>query len=239
MKPISNIFKKLEQFAAAAVLLLFVFGGLATAQQDYSSANDSNIVRDQFFAPADYQRPEPAPAEPFMEAIEQAEKMADQQAEQAPAWLSNIQSQASNLDLPRVFGSLAIVLAGYFVFVWLSRQMTGSFGDGGLPREVVEVLGQTPFGTKKNLQLVRLGSKLLLLINSTDGTQAIGEITDPHEVEYLIGLCGGKRTSRSALAIRKAADSIPNAGPANDLKRILTQLQQPTGTQKTNAVFEA
>ena len=82
-----------------------------------------------------------------------------------------------NFDVARMIGSLALVLGGYFGLVWVSRHFGG--GKGKVPKEVLEVLGQTPFGPKKHLQIVRLGSKLLLLINGPEGIHPIGEITDP------------------------------------------------------------
>ena len=225
-----------------AIPLCFILNGISAAQQNntFATTDDDNVIRDNFFAEADYQQPDYNAPEPVLNALSEVEAaIPGELPVNPPAWLQDIKSQAATLDLPKVFGSLALVLGGYFVFVWLSRQLSGGYGDGGLPQEVVEVLGQTPFGAKKNLQLVRLGSKLLLLINSPEGTQSIGEITDPHEVEYLIGVCGGKRPSRNNIASRKPAGSIPNTNPANELKRILTQLQQPAGGIKTSSVFEA
>ncbi len=108
---------------------------------------------------------------------------------------SRIQETFASVNLQKIFGSLAIVLGAYFGLVWVTRRLNGG-RVGGLPREVVEVLGNAPFGPKKNLQLVRLGSKLLLLLHSPDGTTTIGEINDRSEVEYLSGVCTGKPARR-------------------------------------------
>ncbi len=137
-----------------------------------------------------------------------------------------------------MLGSLAIVVGGYLGFVWLTRKL-GTGGSQGLPQEVVEVLGQSPFGPKKSLQLVWLGSKLLLLMNNQDGSQTIGEITDPHEVEYLVLLCAGRKANRSAIAIRTAASATTNTGPNSDLKKILRQLERVTDGAGNGSVFEA
>ncbi len=125
-------------------------------------------------------------------------------------WQDKFGSYFQNFDVGRMLGSLALVLGGYFSLVWVSRH----FGENGkVPSEVLEILGQTPFGPKKQLQIVRLGSKLLLLINSPDGTHPIGEITDPEEVEHLASLCQGRKTASAAnvLRIAKAATSPPTA----------------------------
>ncbi len=154
------------------------------------------------------------------------------------SWTSQLQQRFEGVDVTRVLGSLAIVVGGYLGFVWLTRKL-GTGGSQGLPQEVVEVLGQSPFGPKKSLQLVRLGSKLLLLMNNSDGTQTVGEITDPHEVEYLVSLCGGRKANRSAIAIRKASTANTNTGPNTDLKKILRQLERATDGPGNGSVFEA
>ncbi|MEM9411335.1 MAG: flagellar biosynthetic protein FliO [Planctomycetota bacterium] len=153
------------------------------------------------------------------------------------SWLGYVKRQSQKLDLVKVISSLAIVLGGYFGFVWLVRSMNPN-ATQGLPQEVVEVLGQSTFGPRKMLQLVRLGSKLLLLMHHNDGIQTIGEITDPHEVEYLVSLCGGKKVNQSAIAIRKASTSTTNKTGSADLNHVLQQLQR-SAENKSGAVFDA
>ena len=236
MNPFQAYFKSISFFVVTALLPLSGPGSNLLCAQ--SSSQHQPVIRDEFIQRADFQQQETSIPDPATSINDFAKETSNfSSTSKKPNWMSELKSQATAMDIPKVLGSLAIVLGGYFVFVWLTRQISGT-GDGGLPREVVEVLGQTSFGPKKTLQLVRLGSKLLLLINSPDGTQSIGEITDPHEVEYLIGLCGGKR-SRSAIAIRKASNTNRNNTSGNDLKRILMQLQQSTEPNQTNSVFEA
>ena len=175
-------------------------------------------------------------------------------SEKADSIISGLKSQFGDLDIPRVFGSLAIVLGGYFVLVWLTRRF-GSNGNGHLPNEVVEVLGQTPFKPGSNLQLVRLGSKLLLLMNSAEGTHTIGEISDPEEVALLCAKCGvSNRPSRTQATAATVANSpapvsnnlpnhspiqAPSLAPNTDLRQILRQLQQVAEGGNRSSVFEA
>ncbi len=166
-----------------------------------------------------------------------------------------IKSLTGATDVSKMLGSLALVLGLYFGFVWVMRKIYPE-GNRGLPAEVIEVMGQVPFGPKRNLQLVRLGSKLLLLMNSPDGTQPIGEITDPTEVEYLASLCPGNRkknrkhspTESHFTALQQAAKSLVNAStppqpapatPVNNsnLANILRTLEQ--AAKPNTAVFEA
>ena len=123
--------------------------------------------------------------------------------------MSNLGSMFGSSDISRMLGSLALVLGLYFSFVWVMRKINPG-GNRGLPSEVIEVLGQLPFGPRRDLQLVRLGSKLLLLMNSPEGTQPIGEITDPEEVEYLASLCPGKKKTNitAVAAIEQAAKRL-------------------------------
>jgi flagellar biogenesis protein FliO len=156
---------------------------------------------------------------------------------QRPNLLDGIKARAQGIQFGNVIGSLAIVLGGYFGFVWLTRKISPG-SNSGLPNEVVEILGQTSFGPRKSLQLVRLGSKLLLLVNSPDGTHSVGEITDPHEVEYLASVCSGQSSGRGPIAIRKASSAGPHPGSRSDLKRVLQQLQG-SGDGNRPSIFEA
>ena len=166
-------------------------------------------------------------------------------------WLDKIKSFIGSSNIGKMLGSLALVLGLYFAFVWVMRKSNFG-GNSGLPPEIVEVMGQVPFGARRSLQLVRLGSKMLLLLNSPEGTQPLGEITDPVEVEHLASLVQGKRRSRSrqpaAAAVQQAAAQLTgntaqptgNVGATNlnEVVRILQQAAQPQ-QQLGRAVFEA
>ena len=71
------------------------------------------------------------------------------------------------------------------------RRFSQNGARTGLPSEVLEVIGQTSFGPRRTLQLVRLGNKLLLILNSPEGTHPIGEVTDAEEVEHITRVCSG------------------------------------------------
>ncbi|MEL7497291.1 MAG: flagellar biosynthetic protein FliO [Planctomycetota bacterium] len=111
-------------------------------------------------------------------------------------------------DIGRMLGSLALVLGGYFGFVWLLRTVQGQRGK--VPVEVLELLGTVPLSPRKQLQIVRLGSKLLLIVDSDDGTHPIGEISDPEEVEYLASLCPGRKKTNVGITqrVRSATEQL-------------------------------
>ncbi len=156
------------------------------------------------------------------------------------------QGGAGGLNISKMLGSLALVLGGYFGFVWLMRKISPA-SNSQLPVEVVQILGRTAFGSRQNLQLVRLGSKLVLLLNGPEGTHPIGEITDPAEVQHLISLCAPKRHVRPTFFSRMStpehrqtesprADVDPSV--SSGLANVLRSLEQ-VAKQQGRSVFEA
>ena len=95
---------------------------------------------------------------------------------------------SSGRALATTIGSLTFVLAVFFALVWLTRRNMYRAG-GILPSEVIEVLGRVPFAGKQQLQLIRLGQKLILVSISTVGTTTLTEVSDLDEVNRLSGLC--------------------------------------------------
>ncbi|HUG67079.1 MAG TPA: flagellar biosynthetic protein FliO [Pirellulaceae bacterium] len=87
-----------------------------------------------------------------------------------------------------VVGSLSVVLAAFFVLVWLSRK-TAPKGLAPLPGEVFESLGRAPLTARQQMQLIRLGNKLVLLSVTSTGAETLTEITDVDEVNRLAALC--------------------------------------------------
>lgn len=167
---------------------------------------------------------------------------------QNSSWTEKIGAMFGSSETGKMLGSLALVLGLYFAFVWVMRKINPG-GDRGLPPEVVSVMGQVAFGPRRNLQLVRLGSKLLLLMNSPEGTQPIGEITDALEVEYLTSLCPGKTQNNGSvgaihLAAKRLAESSPQRTDAPQQTPSSTNLTQvirmlESAAKQGGAVFEA
>ena len=87
-----------------------------------------------------------------------------------------------------VVSSLAIVLGAFFVLIWISRK-TAPKGLGSLPVEVIESLGRSPLTSRQQMQLIRVGNKLILLSLTTNGANTLTEITDSDEVNRLCGIC--------------------------------------------------
>lgn len=148
----------------------------------------------------------------------------------ANGWLNTIKQKANSPDVRRMLGSLALVVGGYLALVVVLRKFGGG-GQRGIPAEVVSVLGNLPYGHKQNLRLVRLGSKLVLLLNGPEGTHPIGEITNPDEVDYLAALCQGKRAVRppTPMSVPRQAEANNSRGITEEsLTQVLRRLEQAT-----------
>ena len=150
-------------------------------------------------------------------------------------WFNTIKQKANSPDVQRMLGSLALVVGGYLALVVVLRKFGGG-GQKGIPAEVVSVLGNLPYGHKQNLRLVRLGSKLVLLLNGPEGTHPIGEITDPSEVEHLAALCQGKRTARPSAPLSNFRQAVQTAQPESGVRgitddrltQVINRLEQAT-----------
>ncbi|MDA1053695.1 MAG: flagellar biosynthetic protein FliO [Planctomycetota bacterium] len=101
-----------------------------------------------------------------------------------------------------VLGSLSVVLAAFFVLVWLSRK-TAPKGLAPLPGEVFESLGRAPLTARQQMQLIRLGNKLVLLSVTSTGAESLTEITDIDEVNRLAGLCQQGRSGSISETFRQ------------------------------------
>jgi flagellar biogenesis protein FliO len=85
---------------------------------------------------------------------------------------------------------LAIVVGAFLLFAWvLRRSGQGRVGRGMLPADAVSVLGRVPLSSKQVAQLLRVGNKLVLVALTPGGAETLTEVTDPVEVDRLMGLC--------------------------------------------------
>ncbi len=116
-----------------------------------------------------------------------------------------------------VVGSLAAVLGLFFLVAWIARRGLPSSATSRLPTEVVEVLGRAPLAGRQQMQLLRLGNKLILVCISASGVSTLGEVNDPVEVQRLAGMCRpGKAAGSNGVAknLRQSLRAI--TGEAGD-----------------------
>lgn len=91
--------------------------------------------------------------------------------------------------LVSIISSLLLVVGLFLGVAWCYRKTLGTTLAGGLPKQVVNVLGRTSISARQQMVLVRFGSKLLLVSVIQGEARTLGEITDPLEVDQLLGLC--------------------------------------------------
>jgi len=83
---------------------------------------------------------------------------------------------------------LAIVVGLFLVCAWLLRR-SGPKATTPLPSEAVAVLGRVPLAARNFAHLLQVGNKLVLVAITPEGVSPITEVTDPAEVQRLLGLC--------------------------------------------------
>jgi len=83
---------------------------------------------------------------------------------------------------------LAIVVGLFLVCMWLLRR-SGPKPTSPLPSEAVAVLGRIPLAARNFAHLLQVGNKLVLVAITPDGVAPITEVTDPVEVQRMLGVC--------------------------------------------------
>jgi flagellar biogenesis protein FliO len=101
--------------------------------------------------------------------------------------------RSADFGLPRsalytMLSALAIVVGMFLTCAWLLRRGAHT-AAAALPADVVSVLGRAPLAARQVAHLLRVGNKLVLVSLSPGGAETITEVTDPVEVDRLVGLC--------------------------------------------------
>lgn len=130
-----------------------------------------------------------------------------------------------------VLSSLAVVLGLFFLLVWFLRRVLPR-ASSSLPREVLEPLGRVPLNARQHMQLVRVGSKLLLLFVSPQGAETLTEITDPQEVERLVAICEQNQPGSISATFRQVLEQLGDEADSSPRRRGQPRRQRsgtPTG----------
>jgi flagellar biogenesis protein FliO len=90
-----------------------------------------------------------------------------------------------------VVSALAIVIGSFLLFAWAIRRNNRNTGTrrGSVPNDAVTVLGRVPLAARQFAELLRVGNKLVLVAATPNGPTALTEISDPAEVDRIVGLC--------------------------------------------------
>lgn len=169
---------------ASLVLLTMVVAGAARAQQTESQEPEAYGFIKALTAATNDAR---TSADQFLENALSAEAPQPTSGNRLSAWMASVNpSTRRSIAIGVLAGSLSLLA------LFLLRQ-SPSRRRGVLPEDVVSLLGQIPFGPGQKLQLVRLGSKLLLVTTTPAGSHTLGEISDPEEVMQIETLCRSGR----------------------------------------------
>jgi flagellar biogenesis protein FliO len=127
--------------------------------------------------------------------------------------------------------ALAVVLGVFFLCAALVRRGAKK-ANSRLPEEAVSVLGRVPLAARQFAELIRVGNKLVLVSVTPHGAEPLTEITDPAEIDRLVGLCRqgqkGSSTEEFDQIFRQLADeSAPGCFLGNEAPRIDSRLAAP------------
>lgn len=121
--------------------------------------------------------------------------------------------------------ALAIVVGLFLLCVWALRRSGGRKATTLLPEDAVCVLGRVPLAARQFAQLIHCGNKLVLLSVTPDGAETLTEITDPVEVDRMLGLCMQGKTSSSSAEFDEVFRKLATeAAPADFTDRSTAQL---------------
>lgn len=109
--------------------------------------------------------------------------------------------------LVSVAGSLLIVIAAFFLLAIVLRKVAPK-GNRPLPQEAFECLGRYFLTQKHQVQLLRVGSRIVLVSVMPDGVSTLSEITDPDEAVAVLGLCRRLDSNSATEMFRKTVASF-------------------------------
>ncbi len=87
-----------------------------------------------------------------------------------------------------VVWALAIVIGAFLLCAYL-LQRGARVAVPTLPAGAVSVLGRVPLAARQFADLLHVGNKLVLMTLSPSGAETLTEVTDPVEVDRIVGLC--------------------------------------------------
>ena len=102
---------------------------------------------------------------------------------------------------------LAIVLGLFLACMWLTRK-SGPKPTTLLPKDAVAVLGRVPLAARNFAQLLQVGNKIVLVAITPDGVTPLSEVTDPAEVQRLLGLCMRNRKHSTTAEFQHVLDKL-------------------------------
>lgn len=160
----------------------------------------------------------------------------------------NLQSSAASRRLAEfgvpmqsmytILSALTIVIGVFLLFTWVLRRGNRAMaGRGQLPADVVSVLGRVPLAARQFGELLRVGNKLVLVSLTPTGAETLTEVTDPAEVDRLVGLCQQNAPFSTTKAFEQVFQqmSTESAHPGFlGNETMFTSLASPAGAYRAN-----
>ena len=158
----------------------------SNASAPVHASNAAWVTGSSHVASANYAEPV-TNATPTKEAVTKRTPLTSRKS--APALADGSGTGGNTLKMLFSVGSSLLIVIGLFLGVAWCYRKTLNTSLGGIPKQVVSVLGRTAIAPRQQLILVRFGSKLVLVSLVQGETRTISEITDPLEVDQLAGAC--------------------------------------------------
>ena len=114
--------------------------------------------------------------------------------------------------LTTVLSSLALVVGLFLLVVWVTRRAMPKASQS-LPSDVIEILGRAQLTPRQPMHLIRLGRKLILVSLTPSGVETITEVTEPAEVDHLLGLCQQNKEGSVSSSFRTALAQLGQEAP--------------------------
>ena len=126
-----------------------------------------------------------------------------------------------------VGGSLFIVIAAFFLLVILFRKVSPK-GNLPLPKEAFECLGRYFLTQKHQLQVLRLGNRIVLVSVMPDEVSTLAEISNPDEVVSFLGLCRRLDNHSATEMFRKTVSGMSEDELSRSHDRPTVMRQRPS-----------
>jgi flagellar biogenesis protein FliO len=138
-----------------------------------------------------------------------------------------------------VVSALAIVIGAFLLFAWALKRggKRASGRRGALPADVVSVLGRVPLAARQFAELLRVGNKLVLVSLTPTGAETLTEVTDPAEVDRLVGLCQQGSPFSTTKAFEQVFQQMSNEPASSSFlgnESLMASLASPAGAYRAN-----
>ena len=124
-----------------------------------------------------------------------------------------------------VGSTLLIVIAIFFILAIFLRKVSPQ-SSRPLPKEAFECLGRYGLTQKHQVQLLRLGNRIVLVSIMPDSVSTLVEITDPDEAVSLLGLCRRLDANSATEMFRKTIAGMSEDEFSRPHQRSATKVQR-------------